>query len=253
MGSQNAPESQSIDAGVVTLPLPEVFTSKSNTLAIDADNNGVFSPGDTVEFTINTLNFGRVDIGEGGYEVRDDFKTFVPFLDYIEGSTTFNLSDGRGEVSLADSATGTAFPIDEGFSTSGLGDGSPGSSILNVGETHTITFRGVVRDFADLPPGTVGFENAGELTTNTDGFINAFSTNAPLVFDTGVDIEKSTNGVDADTGTGPTLIAGAPVTWQYAVTNTGETFLNNVSVVDDQGEVPVFVSGDTNGNDLIDP
>ena len=50
-----------------------------------------------------------------------------------------------------------------------------------------------------------------------------------------IDIEKSTNGEDADDAPGPTIVVGSPVTWQYVVTNTGTIPLANVSVVDDRG------------------
>lgn len=50
-----------------------------------------------------------------------------------------------------------------------------------------------------------------------------------------IDIEKATNGEDADTPTGPIILAGDPVIWTYVVTNTGDVPLTNVSVTDDQG------------------
>ena len=67
-----------------------------------------------------------------------------------------------------------------------------------------------------------------------------------------IDIEKATNGQDADTPTGPMVSVGGTVTWTYAVTNTGNVALSNVDVSDDQGVTPVFQSGD-NGNSLLDP
>jgi uncharacterized repeat protein (TIGR01451 family) len=59
-----------------------------------------------------------------------------------------------------------------------------------------------------------------------------------------IDIEKTTNGVDADTPTGPVIEVGQAVTWEYLVTNTGETVLTNIQVTDDQG-VTVTCPGDT--------
>jgi uncharacterized repeat protein (TIGR01451 family) len=50
-----------------------------------------------------------------------------------------------------------------------------------------------------------------------------------------IDIEKSTNGIDADTAPGPTVVIGDTVIWAYEVTNTSEVALTNVVVVDDQG------------------
>ena len=49
-----------------------------------------------------------------------------------------------------------------------------------------------------------------------------------------IDIEKSTNGEDADEPTGPEIPAGDPVTWEYVVTNTGNVDLTDIEVADDQ-------------------
>jgi hypothetical protein len=52
---------------------------------------------------------------------------------------------------------------------------------------------------------------------------------------TGIRIEKSTNGEDADDAPGPLLAVGSPVMWTYVVTNRGNTPLGSVTVTDDQG------------------
>lgn len=49
-----------------------------------------------------------------------------------------------------------------------------------------------------------------------------------------IDVEKATNGVDADAAPGPELSDGANVTWSYLVTNTGPVALSNVTVQDDK-------------------
>ncbi|QDV43205.1 Serine-aspartate repeat-containing protein I precursor [Stieleria neptunia] len=79
-----------------------------------------------------------------------------------------------------------------------------------------------------------------------------------------IDIEKSTNGVDADTPAGAVEIApGASVDWTYTVTNTGETTFTfgEVVVTDDNGTPndtsddfrPVFVGSNTNDDGLLSP
>lgn len=52
--------------------------------------------------------------------------------------------------------------------------------------------------------------------------------------DPAIDIEKSTNGEDADTPTGPILEMGDSVTWEYVITNTGANTLSNIVVNDDK-------------------
>ena len=50
-----------------------------------------------------------------------------------------------------------------------------------------------------------------------------------------IDLEKATNGQDADLPTGPEIGVGEAVLWTYVVTNTGTITLTDVAVVDDQG------------------
>ena len=49
----------------------------------------------------------------------------------------------------------------------------------------------------------------------------------------GIDVEKSTNGQDADAPTGPYIDEGVPVTWSYEVTNIGDLDLVDASLEDD--------------------
>ena len=52
-----------------------------------------------------------------------------------------------------------------------------------------------------------------------------------------IDIEKATNGEDADDPTGPYIPVDGAVNWTYVVTNIGDVDLFDVIVVDDQGVV----------------
>jgi hypothetical protein len=52
-----------------------------------------------------------------------------------------------------------------------------------------------------------------------------------------VEIEKTTNGKEADRAPGPQLTVGAAVTWEYHVTNTGTIPLTGIAVVDDRGVI----------------
>ena len=51
----------------------------------------------------------------------------------------------------------------------------------------------------------------------------------------GINLEKLTNGVDADDPPGPFIPVGEPVTWTYQVTNTGNNPLSGITITDDQG------------------
>ncbi len=67
-----------------------------------------------------------------------------------------------------------------------------------------------------------------------------------------VDIEKATNGFDADATPGPGIAPGDLVTWTYVVINTGNTALADVTVTDSQG-VTVSCGGGDNVIDFMLP
>ncbi|MEZ4660429.1 MAG: choice-of-anchor E domain-containing protein [Caldilineaceae bacterium] len=68
-----------------------------------------------------------------------------------------------------------------------------------------------------------------------------------------IQIKKYTNGVDADSPSGPLIHVGDPVTWTYVVNNIGAAPLPTVDVSDsDVGVTPVYASGDVNTNTILD-
>lgn len=71
---------------------------------------------------------------------------------------------------------------------------------------------------------------------NTDTYAQILPTpGAVNTANPSIDIEKATDGHDADVTPGPSLHVGSPVAWTYVVTNDGDVLLSNVTVTDDQG------------------
>ncbi|MFP4654363.1 MAG: SdrD B-like domain-containing protein [Methanohalobium sp.] len=72
--------------------------------------------------------------------------------------------------------------------------------------------------------------------TLTSGEYNN-TLDAGLIFEPSpeIDIEKYTNGQDADDPSGPAIQIGSQVTWTYNVTNTGNVNLTDVNVTDSKG------------------
>ena len=83
------------------------------------------------------------------------------------------------------------------------------------------------------------FANVSSVTAEAAGCDATVTDTDPChYFNCAVDIEKATNGEDADQPPGPEIVEGEPVTWTYVVTNTGGVTLTDLVVTDDQlGEV----------------
>jgi LPXTG-motif cell wall-anchored protein len=110
----------------------------------------------------------------------------------------------------------------------------------------------------------VGQAPAEEGLNTNIGTVNATSLGGTPVTDSdpanyfgiqgAIHLEKSTNGEDADDPPGPFITPGEPVTWTYVVTNEGNTPLSDVVLTDFRllAAPPVFVGGDTDGDELLD-
>ena len=103
------------------------------------------------------------------------------------------------------------------------------------------------------------YSNNATVTGDFDGF-TVSDSDPDHYFGSGpcIHIEKSTNGEDADSPTGPYIPVGDPVTWVYNVTNCGSVNLTNIVVTDDNGTPgnladdwsPTFIGGDDGDNIL---
>jgi hypothetical protein len=188
---------------------------KSASLLNDVDGDGRFDPGDTIKYTIPVAM--EVHLQQWGDKSCD-----------------------------CGDATGTPFPLDlnakNGFTNT--------DSIASKG-LQTYTFLATIKDFAALSPGTDSIVNDGIRRVNNEK-VDKFSATVPLNFEAGFDIDKSTNGDDADSPTSPLIRAGDLVTWSDQITTTGPVWLSSISVNDDQGVIPVYQSCD-NGDNILQP
>jgi len=121
-----------------------------------------------------------------------------------------------------------------------------GSQTFTVGQnTYTLMIVG----FTKTCPGG---NPTREFITQENMANEAYIVAKIILTSAAIHIEKSTNGVDADTGTGPTILAGCPVTWKYNVTNVGYYALSSVSVIDSPAQTPTRISGDTDNDNVLD-
>jgi len=83
------------------------------------------------------------------------------------------------------------------------------------------------------------YENLGTVTAEPPVGDPVEATDPSHYFGLAASIEltKRTNQEDADIAPGPYISVGRPVTWTYAITNTGNITLTSVTAVDDQAGV----------------
>ena len=182
------------------------------------------------------------------------FSTTVP-QDAIVTCTIYNVLPATPDIDI-EKAT-------NGFDA----DTTPGPSIPignDVRWTYVVTNTGTVTltdvDVTDIPDPTITcpqttlapnesmtctasataaagqFTNTATATGTPPAGPNVTDTDPSHYFGVapGIDIEKATNGEDADTAPGPLVESRDPVTWTYVVTNTGNVDLDPVVVTDDQ-------------------
>jgi uncharacterized repeat protein (TIGR01451 family) len=106
----NAPVgSPGFDAGYTVLPSTSMVVDKSAAVALDADGDGSFSPGDTVTYEVSIADAGSLAFTD---VVLTD--VLQPGMDYVPG--TAEIEDGDGTTPFADDAVppaATPFPFDE--------------------------------------------------------------------------------------------------------------------------------------------
>jgi hypothetical protein len=106
------------------------------------------------------------------------------------------------------------------------------ATTLGPGESMTCTGNGTVQAGQYANVGTVTAEQPDGTPVEDSDPSHYFGQEAPAL-----SIEKSTEGVDADTPPGPALAVGDAVAWEYLVENVGSDPVSDIEVTDDQGVV----------------
>ena len=142
-------------------------------------------------------------------------------------------------VVVTDDKLGTISGPDSGDTNS--------NSILEINETWLYSANGSAAPGQYTNVGLVG-GTAPSGTRVVDDDPSHYFGGAPSI-----DIEKATNGEDADSATGPTIQEGDLVEWTYVVSNGGTLPLSNIVVTDDDlGVILGPDSGDTNDNGILE-
>ncbi len=226
-----------VDAGLVPL------LSLGDLVWNDVNNNGLVDSGEngiggvkvnlwTVDSTGSPMDSiaTQTTLADGTY--------LFPSLtdgDYIVQVDSSNFG-GSGALTGYANSTGNGTPApdpDNDVNNDDNGDPSGGLGVLS--QPITLISLQEPTDDGDT-------DNTSNLTVDFGFFLTSAA----------VDIEKDTNGEDADTGTGPLVGVGSEVVWTYVVRNTGAVALGDVTVTDNIATVnPAYVSGDTNGDNIL--
>ena len=207
-------------------------TTTTGTEVTDTDPSHYFGVSSALEIQKST-NGIDADVGPGPQ---------VPVGDPVTWTYTVT---NPGNVAIADVA------VDDdqaGVNPAFVGGDDDSDGLLDPSETWTFEATGTA---------TAGqYENTGTATGTDPQGLGLSATDPSHYFgvSSGLEIQKSTNGADADNAPGPLVAVGDPVTWTYVVTNTGNVAISDVAVDDDQAGVdPVFQGGDDDSDGELDP
>ncbi len=224
-------DSEGLDLGTLVPPLPILEAGKSASLFNDVNNDGNFDPGDTIEYTIVVVNFGRVNLPANIYNILDFFSPVFDDTNYVAGSTEYTYDDGATTIAITDDTVGTLFPLDVD-ATNGFNNSNP----IAAKEVQSFAFRAEIDPFENLTPGSCAITNKGVLRVNGES-IDEFEVTVPLDFDPAIDIQKtvyighdggaSCPGIEKVTGP-----IGTDVTYCFEVTNAGDTYLSSIQISD---------------------
>jgi hypothetical protein len=202
--------------------------------------------GSAPDVNVETFVEGQdADLPTGPVLAAGSFATFTYELTNTGNVPLSNivLIDNNSTLTPADDFT----PVLSGGDTNS-------NNMLDLGETWTYSAAREVSPGQYHGDGEVSaMDSISQLTIDADR--TAYFGAAP-----DVSLETLVNGEEADSPTGPNLVAGSNAMFTYVVTNTGNVALAGVVVSDDNGTPgntaddfnPTITGGDTNSNNLLD-
>ena len=235
---------------VIAGKLDNTATSTTTEIPEEKDDDEQVDLAQDPDYTITkTLLDINDDTNDTVINDAGDVLTYTVVLENTGNQTLTNVV--LGDDLVAD-AVGT--PVETG------GTGTNGDGNLDVGETWTYTYDYTVLQ-SDIDSNATN-EPDNVIAGKLDNTATSTTTEIPeekdddeqvdVLLTPSVDIEKTTNGQDADIPTGPEIPVGDTVTWTYLVTNTGNVALTGVNVTDTEAGVnPVRQADQVGNNDNI--
>jgi uncharacterized repeat protein (TIGR01451 family) len=202
-----------------------------------------------IEFEVETpLNF-RTDIliekATNGVDADNPTGPDIPINDPV--TWTYQVSTSGNVFLAAVSVTDSIAGVNPVFQSGDDGDG-----ILEPGEIWIYEASGTAQigQYANIGTAT-GDPVYVDGTTPVPDLPSPIDTDPSHYFGTiapDIDLQKLTNGEDADVPTGPVVPVGSTVTFTYEVENTGNVDLTDVTVTDDQLDASAIDCGGDGDN-----
>ena len=142
-----------LDAGTAVPPVDVFDVSKALSLVADSDGDGQLGPGERISYEISIGNSSRAPV-PADVLVWDALPEDTA---YVVGSAAYRTSTNGAWTSIADDASGTAFPLD--------GNGFRIQASIPVNGGFSVRFQVDVDAFADLTSGRVSIVNTGTVTS----------------------------------------------------------------------------------------